>query len=256
MSFTELAALALAAQGAALPPTGKWLVEYNEGDCTMSRPFGDAAKPVTFAFQPSPTGALGSVALLLPPNGRSGVRRGKGTVVMLPSGRRFGAQWAMGPLADGRRGVRFQADQGFWDALPGATAMRIELGSEPPFTVALGAMKGPLTAIKTCSDDLLRTWGAEPGAIARIAGSPGQYFSDDAYPTQAIRRHEQGRTTALATVDRDGRPTACRTVKTQASPALDKVTCEILMRNVRFEKAAPDGPAQRWAVLPVTWVLP
>jgi hypothetical protein len=186
MSITA-AALALAAQAAPaqLPPAGKWVVEYNEGDCTMSRAFGDPAAPTTFAFQPSPTGSFGEVVLLMPASAtKGGVRRGKGAALLQPSGQRFDALWAMGPLPDGRRGLRFSAEEGFWDALPAATALTMELGNQPPFTVGLGRMASPFAAIKTCSDDLLRSWAAEPGATAKLrrGNNPVRYFSAGAYP--------------------------------------------------------------------------
>lgn len=93
-----------------LQPLAKWTVEYNNADCTMSRSFGTAASPVTFAFQPSPTGSLGEVVLLLPADGRKGVRRSEGAVTLHHSGQRFEARYAIGPLSDGRRGARFAAE--------------------------------------------------------------------------------------------------------------------------------------------------
>lgn len=239
-----------------LQPLAKWTVEYNDADCIMSRSFGTAASPVTFAFQPSPTGSLGQVALLLPANGQKGVRRGEGAVTLHPSGQRFEARYAIGPLSDGQRGARFDAEQEFWDALPGATALTMEMGGEESFSIALGRMTGPLSAIKTCTDDLIRSWGAEPGAIARWPkyARIGAYFSSDSYPRDAIRAGAQGRTVALVTVDRSGEPVTCRTVRSAGHPSLDARVCEILIKR-RFEPAA-DGPERRFAVLPVRWRLP
>lgn len=256
-----IAALALAGQAAstgALTPLGKWVVEYNEGDCTMQRSFGPPAAPVTFAFQPSPTGALGEVLLLMPANGRKSVRRGKGSAVLHPSGARFEARFAIGPLPDGRRGARFAAGQDFWDALPTATSLTVDLGSEPPIPIAMGAMAKPLAAAKACSDDLLRSWGAEPGAIARFrsGANPGSYFSDDAYPRSAVIARQQGRSVALVTVDRGGGPSACRVVRSAGSTALDGSTCAILLRNGRFEPATAGDAERRFAVVPVRWILP
>ncbi len=261
MSWTASVLAAIAAPAAtpdALPPAGKWIVEYNEGDCTMSRSFGTAAALVTFAFQPSPTGSLGEVLLLLPANGRKGVRRGEGSVVLRPSGARFEARFAVGPIGEGRRGGRFAAGQEFWDALPAATSLSMELGGEPPFAIALGSMNKPLAAARACSDDLLRSWGAEPGAVARLkAGrSPARYFSSGAYPDEAIRARAQGRTVALITVDRGGKPSACRTVRSAGSATLDKTTCLILMGNARYEPAAAGEAERRFSVVPVRWALP
>lgn len=261
MSWTASALAAIAAPAAtpaALPPVGRWVVAYNEGDCIMSRSFGTAAAPVTFAFRPSPTGALGDVLVLTPAGGRKGVRRGEGSVVLGPSGARFEARFAVGAVGEGRRGGRFAAGQDFWDALPAATSLSMELGGEPPFAIALGAMNKPLAAAKACGDDLLRSWGAEPGAIARFRDgrSPARLFSSGAYPGEAIRKRAQGRTVALVTVDRGGKPSGCRTVTSAGSATLDRTTCLILMADARFEPAAAGDAERRFAVVPVRWMLP
>ncbi|WP_375404510.1 energy transducer TonB [uncultured Sphingomonas sp.] len=261
MDWTISMMAALAAQAVtpdALPPAGKWIVQYGEGDCTVSRSFGPTAAPVTFAFQPSPTGSLGEVLLMMPASVRKGVQRGEGAVVLRPSGARFEARFAVGPLSDGRRGGRFATGQEFWDALPTATSLSMELGGEPPFAIALGAMDKPLAAAKICSDKLLRSWGAEPGAVARFRDgtSPAQYFTYYAYPEAAIRAREQGRTVALVTVDRTGKPSTCRTVRSAGSATLDKTTCMILMNSARFEPASATEAERRFAVLPVRWALP
>ncbi|WP_375428136.1 TonB family protein [uncultured Sphingomonas sp.] len=119
-------------------------------------------------------------------------------------------------------------------------------------------MGKPLAAAKTCSDELLRSWGAEPGAVARFrAGTgPARYLTYNSYPEAAIRAREQGRTVALVTVDRMGKPSTCRTMRSTGSATLDKTTCLILMGNAHSEPPSATEAERRFAALPVRWALP
>lgn len=91
-----------------------------------------------------------------------------------------------------------------------------------------------------------------------VRGNPGTAFGDDAYPPDAIRAGEQGRTTALLRIDASGTPISCAIKTSSGSPSLDAATCSIALRRARFD---PAREAQGKAIsstytLPVRWVLP
>lgn len=254
--FLSVLVLAATAASPPLPPTGKWVVSYNQEDCTLQRDFGDPKSPVVFGFKPAPTNISGDLVLLLPGPGK-GTRRGKGSVTLLPGGDRFDAAWASGPLAGERHGVRFGAERAFWAALANAGAITFDVGEPQPITAALPALKGALAAVKACGDDLLRGWGVDPAnaapldSIERVAGR----FGPDAYPNEALSAGQQGRVGALTLFDRAGKPVSCRVVITSKAVSLDRRTCEIMMIKSRVV-ADPKGPEQRFLYLPVRWVLP
>ena len=54
MILTTILALA-AAQDAPMTPSGRWTVDYRPDICLASRPFGAAANPTIFGFEPSIT---------------------------------------------------------------------------------------------------------------------------------------------------------------------------------------------------------
>jgi protein TonB len=65
----------------------------------------------------------------------------------------------------------------------------------------------------------------------------GAYLSSDDYPAAAIRGEEQGVTQVRLTVGPDGRIADCRLSRSSGSAALDRATCRILARRMRFHPA-------------------
>lgn len=241
----------------ALAPVGKWVVEYNQANCTLSRPFGTAAAPITFGFKPSADMASGEL-LLLAPGPLSSVGRGSGSVTILPSGERFEVRWARGPLPTaGQHGVRFDADQPFWDALPTAKELELDVGEPNRIRLILGPTDKALAAVKTCGDDLLRGWGADPAALIKPDGARlARLFGSDQYPPAALSAHQQGRVQTLSTVDKQGRVVSCVTVESSGSTPLDTATCSIVRDRGRFAPGDAGAPARRYVIVAVHWLLP
>lgn len=239
-----------------LAPSGKWVVQYEKEMCLGSRAFGPADARTTFVFRPgiSIVGGGRELYVLAPESGGGGVRRGQAIVTLIPSGvptKLDYVSWQ--PKGTKTRAYRTYADADLIAAMTGSTGLTFAAGKDS-FSLATGNVKPVLTALKTCSEDLLRTWGVEPGAEAQPASgaSPVTWFPQDIYPAAAKRRGAQGRTVVVVTVSPEGSPTACRVV-INADPDLDTTTCRMAMRNSRFEKA-PDS-LERHAVLAVRWEL-
>jgi periplasmic protein TonB len=86
----------------------------------------------------------------------------------------------------------------------------------------------------------------------------GKWQARDTYPPEALRRGEQGRVVAKATVGIDGRATRCWIVQSSGSESLDKQTCSIVIRRVHWKPAmdAKGQPIVSEATIPTRWVLP
>lgn len=105
------------------------------------------------------------------------------------------------------------------------------------------------------------------GAVTRAAageksvglkGNPGEFFGADAYPIEAIRLHQQGRVVVKLWIDTDGKVASCTLAQSSGSPSLDRATCEIALKRVRYTPARDrkGQPIAASATLPVRWVLP
>jgi TonB family protein len=98
----------------------------------------------------------------------------------------------------------------------------------------------------------------DKSAPAQPIGNVAQFFGTDAYPPDAIRAKEQGRSVAKVTVDASGTVTGCTTVVSSGSVSLDAKTCTIAMTSIKYV-AARDARGSNIAggyILPVRWVLP
>ncbi|HEX4693892.1 energy transducer TonB [Sphingomonas sp.] len=256
MIHLMIAAIAVVTTPAPLAPAGKWVVDYRKDMCLVSRPFGPADTATIFALKPAIAMTEGGQTLfvLAPNTGGTGVRRGQATVTPLQSGqqKKFDyVSWV--PKGTKLRAYEIEANADFAGSLGEATGVAIDAGKDG-FSFATGKLQPVMTALATCNQDLFRSWGIDPTAKASTqhGANPGSWFKDGDYPAAAKRRGAQGQSVVVLTVSGEGRPTACRVV-VKADPDLDRVTCELAMRNGRYE--ASPGKSDRYSILSVRWVL-
>ena len=102
------------------------------------------------------------------------------------------------------------------------------------------------------------TPGGTGAGAAGLRGNPAAFFGPDAYPPEAIRAGEQGRTVAQLAVGADGIPTGCAIATSSGSRSLDAATCAIAIGRVRYVPAHDTAgrPIAARVTLPVRWVLP
>lgn len=93
---------------------------------------------------------------------------------------------------------------------------------------------------------------------ARAKANLGTYVSDADYPSDAIRREEQGATRFKLAVGPDGRVTNCTVTGSSGSAALDTATCRLMKGRARFAPAHDSsGNAVADAVSStIVWRLP
>ena len=249
------AALALALGAAAagggsrvpLAPTGKWIVEYHPDLCVATHAFGDAG--LTVGFRPWPMGDRIEYVLLRPGK-RGDPRRGAATVTLGGVGtvaRGDYVDWMM--PKSGSRITVVTVDSAATERLSEATSIAIVLDRAAPITVAPDRMKAALAALKTCNDDLLRTWGLDPDEHLRVAtpasaSAMADWITDADYPSAMSENDAQGTTTIAWTIETDGRVRTCRVVSTSGHVELDTAACAAIVKRARYKPAIGlDGKA-------------
>lgn len=118
-----------------------------------------------------------------------------------------------------------------------------------------GGQYGLMLALAIAPTGALAKDKSEP---AHVVGNAGSFFGPDAYPPEAIRAGEQGRSVAKVAVDANGAATGCTTAVSSGSASLDATTCAIAMTKLHY-LAARDSRGRAAAgsyTLPVRWVLP
>jgi protein TonB len=94
------------------------------------------------------------------------------------------------------------------------------------------------------------------GAVPK--GRPGDWASDNDYPTRALQLGQEGITGFHLTLGTDGKVTNCDITKSSGSPELDKTTCDLMRRRARFTPAMDgDGnPTTGNYTSSVRWQIP
>ena len=89
-------------------------------------------------------------------------------------------------------------------------------------------------------------------------GRPGDWATDNDYPTSAMREGKQGVTGFRVSVGPDGRVTDCSVTRSSGSPELDDTTCKLITRRARFAPAMDgDGkPTTGTYSSSVRWQIP
>jgi protein TonB len=136
-----------------------------------------------------------------------------------------------------------------------------------PSDVETKPLTFPTTSLNVGHDDVLPPPPYDPPppppparAVepARAKADLGRYVSDADYPSDAIRREEQGATRFRLAVGPDGRVTGCTVTGSSGSAALDMATCRLMKSRARFAPAHDsNGNAVADAVSSaITWRLP
>jgi len=242
----------LAIADAPLQPAGKWAVDYQPNMCIGSRIFGDPANPVIFGFEPAPVmGSGGATLLILAPDTQGkAVRQGNATITLQPDAKQSFDYISWENKAGTQRAYEMTVNANFMAKLGQSTGLSLQAG-KASFSLATGKVQAVLAAMKTCSDDLMRSWGVDPKSAAEPVGNPASWFSYEDYPAAALRRGSEGRVSVVVTVNAAGRVDACRVVVTSKDPDLDRTTCDIARKDGHFKpKNVPS-----FAIYSVRWSM-
>lgn len=123
----------------------------------------------------------------------------------------------------------------------------------------------PLPPVERVGGDVFSGPAPLPSPTARFApkapaprGNPGAWVTTNDYPTDAIRRDEQGVTGVRLTIGADGNVRDCAVTRSSGSASLDAAACAKMSQRARFKPATDangDAVAGTWNSA-VQWVLP
>ena len=253
-------AIALAGMGAKpapLAPSSKWIVDYQENACVLSRSFGPPSESIKMGFEPSMATDGGRLVFVVPAKGDRQPERGMAAISLQPSGKKLTSDYTAGPIGD-RWAILTWVGLKEMEDFTAATTISVYVNEDPPITLQTGGLTTTRKAVQACQDDLAKEWGVDPANRISDAERPDatSWFTYKDYPKSALKQKTQGRAVTLLTIRDDGYVDACRIVTSSGVEALDQKTCEVAMNKVRFGKAQRDPKAPlRWTLLPVQWRL-
>lgn len=253
-----------AASGAALQPSGKWIVDYQDSMCTLARDFGEGETKFTFALKP--TGAKGQpvdAILVLPGRSRLPTRFG-GQMRALPSDTGIDVEILAATMADGTtRVVRFPVDYGKLMDMREAERIELPVAPKRTSTIAPRTFSAAIDALYRCQDDLMVSNGASKAELDHVVvpaqpiDASGWITSDD-YPIAAMSSGEEGTVAGVWRITAEGRVEQCRVIHNSGAEILARNVCRLIERRARYEPArdAAGNAVPTWDVTRVIWVLP
>ena len=254
---------AASAAGQTPAPAGpeRWISQWDEGVCRLVRARGDPPTEPYLMLEVIPGSETVELWLVNPD-------------LDLPRNRGF-ANVSMRLEPGGAEhsiyvhGYNFRGDRYYvlylpatlsLDTLASANALRLDRSGRQLLAMPLPPFQQALPVLRDCMNDLLRSWGFDPGMYnalrqpPRSVGNIASWVSDGDYPYSALRDNHSGRTVARVTVGADGRARNCAILVSAGHEALDSRTCAVSRRG-RFDPAldAEGRPTEAPLIYSITW---
>lgn len=223
-----------------LKPIGKWEVNYAAAECRLMRSFATAERPILVEISrgvglDSYRWALYGVDV---PAYSAQVKL---TLEFAPqtTSQRIDA-YPYEIVDRPERAIKWtDADRTMTDAMRNDQRLRVVGGRGLDLRFDLPGMETAVKALEACQTDLLTSWGVDPTIAVKPepANNAARWVTNDDYPKVEFGRKNEGMTTFLLDVSADGKATDCRIAVSSGWPALDKRTCELVLRRSLFRPA-------------------
>ena len=242
-------------------PTGKWVAEFGDHQCVLSRAYGTADNALILAFQKLPTQT--GIELTVLKTGKSttlansglarvGFRKGSSVEVA------FGAY----RLRSGIRRISVGIDDESYRAATESGAVSLSIPKELEEDFVLPGFGPALKVLDQCVVNLGEVWGISKDLQARVSKpakliEPKSLFDSNDYPDGALKEDASGKTIVRYVVDEAGRSSDCVVLKSSGNKLLDLATCSKLLKRARFEPAldAKGRPMRSVSVTAVNWLI-
>lgn len=130
--------------------------------------------------------------------------------------------------------------------------------------LATGPMSGPMEALRTCTFDLIRTWGFDPHVQSTLSrrsvpnSHPGYWATTNDYPAKALSQKINGIVQFRLDVDESGKVTGCRVLARTSPDTFGNHTCNLMRMRAKMTGALDQygNPVKSYYVGAVRWVVP
>lgn len=242
-----------------LPKVGKWEVNYDVDSCHLLARFGAGANETVLSItQTSPSDmfrvelfnpALASKDILVPvkisfdpqaaPITRMGLTMTTGKtkmpLVMLEDLRIDGV--------DSHKAANLPLPQISPDRPAQVKSITFKFPNVKAYRLETGSMAVPMQALRTCTDDLVVSWGFDPAVQAALfrrpipASNPGNWLHDEDFPAKAAWAGHNGLIQFRLDVDTAGGVANCRVLfRTDPDDFADQ-SCKVLIQRAKFSPA-------------------
>jgi TonB family protein len=220
-------------------PTGKWVAEYAEDECLLSRPYGTDSDPLILTFRQLPMQNFVRIILF-----KSGVQ---GRTQMGEKGKvAFGGEPTSGTFSAfdlaGKPLRRIETNISRTRLMPALQSgvVSIDVPGEVQGDFSVPELASALDILSDCALKLGAAWGVPIEQQERMKTPPKllkMAFDAFDYPSSALKDDMSGRTEVRLTVDTRGRPVDCIPLKSTPNQAFARASCNALYRRAHFKPA-------------------
>lgn len=247
-----------------LKPTGRWVVNFAENACVLSRQYGEGKQGFSLHFKAPLIGESYEIMIARPERRSHGWTMDRGWIEK-PDGRRIEPIYISEySTVDDHRLSRIRFDPELYTLGEDGDRLILHLDKRHHYDLALPAFEKARAVLGTCLTDLRKVHGVDEQVMAGIA-TPAKadkplyrYFSTDDYPSEAVREGQQGSVGILYWIETDGRVKQCKIIESSGRDALDRQTCAIIVDSARFTPAldASGSPIRSPDFTRISWVMP
>jgi TonB family protein len=256
-----LAALAAAAQPAAVPATPHWRVDWGEPRCMLMRESSDAAPSLAIRYVP---GDPRPELFIVDPRWNAGAVKDAGAVNVVLVGAGGEPVRNFEPAAvdkTGRYAIASAAvGRDFLDRFARASSVSVQKRGLEMLNVPVPGAAAALAALRQCEDDMLTKWQVDPATWHHLSAPPRPvaeeaWLRPEDYPEAALRADAPRTTVTRLEIGLDGKVAQCAVVASSGSSVLDTAACRAMRRRARFVPGvSSDGGLVRTTVIrAVTW---
>ena len=239
-----------------LAPDGHWTIDSGQHACTLTRQFTSREGSVslrieqyipghelnaTLSGRPISSGRdIVSVALEPgPARVPASQRRGRnGTIPYI----QFTDSLLPDPPQDLNAGDAI-ARQAYAAAEARVTNLTVVRGLSRSISLNVGALDEPLSMMRACVDDLIRSFGMDP-ALASVARTPAapsvESFASRIpanYPRDMLQQHRSARVRVVMQISPEGAVERCHAHNPEPYPAFEVAACDVMLRYARYMPA-------------------
>ncbi len=262
-------ALVLATQPAAaaplqLDPTSKWVVDYREDSCRLSRQFGAGDQQVllllsrygpgdtfrmTIAGKPTRALIRPKIRLRFEPNEEEQqLEAVESTLGKLPA-ILFSPAFSIDKY-EGLGEYRFD-DPSTWpdrrELAPQRFAavrnLTVGVDRSKPLVLRTGPLDKAFGVMTSCIDNLLTSWGVDPAREKSLQrrptpkANPADWITTSDYPADMVAAGQPAIVEFRLNIDATGAVTACHIQETTRAKAFDDAVCKSMIRRAKFNPA-------------------
>ncbi len=278
--MVALAAPAMAAETSAisLAKTSKWEMKYNADSCQLLASFGSDKDRVIFVLTREQPGdpfdlqlygqAFKYSGIEMPVeltfgNGGKPAKRG-GIALNVNSGEKIPLVRLTGLRLDGWED--WKHPETMVPISPAREAAITTIAFKPArgkrYLLETGSMGAPMAAVRTCTEDLVKTWGYDPAIEARLQqrpvpiDSPATWLRTGDFPTPAVFQGHNGLVRFRLDIDASGMPRGCRVLYRTNPDEFADLTCQLITKRARFKPAldAQGKPVKSFYINNVRWM--